>query len=387
MARPPARLTRKWCGLCLRVLLCLLASSLTARHIQAAAFLQPSTNGTHTSSWAVLVRAALAAAARGRRRASQVCSSRFWFNYRHVANTLSMYHSVKRLGIPDSHIILMLADDAACNARNPFPGRVFGAADHAVQLYGPSVEVDYRGSEVSVESLLRLLTGRHEAWVPRGRRLLSDADSNVLVYLTGHGGAEFLKFQDAEEVSSTDLAEAVAQMAQKRRFRELLFMADTCQAATLAERLRSPGVVAVGSSARGEPSWSYEADAQVGLTGACVLRRRSRARYNAVTPQWWTASRITPAASWRAWRWGATPRWRSSLPRAPPFFFSLRLSVSLTASFRSYDPRALQSTAVPRTELFGRPLSGVRVTDFLGSVPVVELTPGAYPGFGEAAEA
>jgi len=56
-------------------------------------------------------------------------------------------------------------------------------------------------------------------------------------------------------------------------------------------------------------------------------------------------------------------------------------------SLRSYDPRALQSTAVPRTELFGRPLSGVRVTDFLGSVPVVELTPGAYPGFGEAAEA
>lgn len=31
----------------------------------------------------------------------EVCTSRFWFNYRHVANTLSMYRSVKRLGIPD----------------------------------------------------------------------------------------------------------------------------------------------------------------------------------------------------------------------------------------------------------------------------------------------
>jgi glycosylphosphatidylinositol transamidase (GPIT) subunit GPI8 len=31
----------------------------------------------------------------------QVCSSRYWFNYRHVANTLSIYRSVKRLGIPD----------------------------------------------------------------------------------------------------------------------------------------------------------------------------------------------------------------------------------------------------------------------------------------------
>nr|XP_020010781.1 GPI-anchor transamidase-like [Castor canadensis] len=38
----------------------------------------------HTNNWAVLV-----------------CTSRFWFNYRHVANTLSVYRSVKRLGIPD----------------------------------------------------------------------------------------------------------------------------------------------------------------------------------------------------------------------------------------------------------------------------------------------
>jgi len=32
--------------------------------------------------------------------------------------------------------------------------------------------------------------------VPRSKRLLSDARSNVLVYMTGHGGDEFLKFQD-----------------------------------------------------------------------------------------------------------------------------------------------------------------------------------------------
>lgn len=53
---------------------------------------------------------------------AQVCASRFWYNYRHVANTLSMYQLIRRLGVPDSHIILMLADDMACNARNPLPG-------------------------------------------------------------------------------------------------------------------------------------------------------------------------------------------------------------------------------------------------------------------------
>ncbi|KAJ7918494.1 hypothetical protein B0H13DRAFT_287675, partial [Mycena leptocephala] len=62
----------------------------------------------HTNNWAVLV-----------------CASRYWFNYRHMANALGMYRTVKRLGIPDSNIILMLADDAACNARNKFPGSVY----------------------------------------------------------------------------------------------------------------------------------------------------------------------------------------------------------------------------------------------------------------------
>jgi hypothetical protein len=62
--------------------------------VQAEAFLAQSEE--HTSNWAVLV-----------------CASRYWFNYRHIANTLSMYRTVKRLGIPDSNIILMLADDMA----------------------------------------------------------------------------------------------------------------------------------------------------------------------------------------------------------------------------------------------------------------------------------
>lgn len=43
-------------------------------------------------------------------------------------------------------------------------------------------------------------TGRHAPGVPRSKRLLSDAGSNVLVYAAGHGGDDFMKFQDQEEV-------------------------------------------------------------------------------------------------------------------------------------------------------------------------------------------
>ncbi len=82
---------------------------------------------------------------------------------------------------------------------------------------GGWAQVDYRGYEVTVENFLRVLTGRHDEAVPKSKRLLSDEGSNVLLYMTGHGGDEFLKFQDAEEIQSRDLADAFAQMHEKRR--------------------------------------------------------------------------------------------------------------------------------------------------------------------------
>jgi phosphatidylinositol glycan class K len=128
-----------------------------------------------------------------------------------------MYRTVKRLGIPDSNIILMLSDDVACNPRNPFPATVFNDNARHLDLYGANVEVDYRGYDVTVEAFIRLLTGRHDPDVPRNKRLLTDEYSNILIFMTGHGGNDFLKFQDAEEIGAMDLADALGQMWEKRR--------------------------------------------------------------------------------------------------------------------------------------------------------------------------
>ncbi|KAL2621395.1 hypothetical protein R1flu_001600 [Riccia fluitans] len=272
----------------------------------------------HTNNWAVLV-----------------CTSRYWFNYRHMANTLSLYRTVKRLGIPDDHIILMLADDMACNSRNKYAAQVFNNEDHRLNLYGDNVEVDYRGYEVTVENFLRLLTGRHDAAVPRSKRLLTDENSNILLYMTGHGGDQFLKFQDAEDIQSNDLADAFAQMCEKKRYRELLVMVDTCQAATLHSQLYSPGVFAMGSSLKGENSYSHHLDADVGVT---VVDR-----FTYYTLQ---------------------------------FFENLDIfsNTSLRSLLQSYDPKLLDSHMHYRDDLFYRSPDSVLLTDFFGSVMEVEHT-------------
>ncbi|CAF3717256.1 unnamed protein product [Rotaria socialis] len=202
----------------------------------------------HTNNWAILVD-----------------TSRFWFNYRHVANVLSIYRSVKRLGIPDSNIILMLADDMACNPRNPRPAEIFNNVAEQINVYGDDVEVDYRGYDVTVENFVRILTNRLPDVTPVSKRLLSDESSNIFIYMTGHGGDGFLKFQDNEEISAVELADVIEQMWRKKRYHELFFVVDTCQAATLFEKFYSPNILAVGSSKRGEDSLSHHVDPKIGV--------------------------------------------------------------------------------------------------------------------------
>jgi phosphatidylinositol glycan class K len=55
--------------------------------------------------------------------------------------------------------------------------------------------VDYRGEDVSGESLVHVLTGRHSSGVAASKRIFPTEHSNVLVYFSGHGGEGFLKFQ------------------------------------------------------------------------------------------------------------------------------------------------------------------------------------------------
>lgn len=270
-----------------------------------------STSG-HTNNWAVLV-----------------STSRFWFNYRHMANTLSLYRTVKRLGIPDSQIILMLADDVACNPRNAFPGTVFNNMDQAIDLYGDNIEVDYRGYEVTVENFIRLLTDRWDENQPRSKRLLTDENSNIFVYMTGHGGNEFLKFQDAEEIGSYDLADAFEQMHSKKRYNEIFFMIDTCQANTMFERFYSPNILAVGSLRLDESSYSHHSDLNVGVA---VIDRFT----------YYTLDFL------------------EKIERNSP--------VTMDKLFAEYTYENIHSNPGVRTDLFGRDVKEVLLTDFFGNV-------------------
>jgi len=153
----------------------------------------------------------------------------------------------------------------SCSARNPKPARIYNNADHRLDVYGDDVEVDYRGYEVTVQNFVRLLTGRVNEGTPKSKQLLTDEGSNILIYMTGHGGDGFLKFQDSEEITSVELADAFEQMWQKKRYHEVLFIVDTCQAESLSQKLYSPNILGIGSSKVGEDSLSHHGDPTIGV--------------------------------------------------------------------------------------------------------------------------
>ena len=86
---------------------------------------------------------------------------------------------MKKNGVPESNIILMMYDDIAGDATNPFPGQVFNKPTAAgvpgVDVYDGCV-AEYTGKDVNRDVFLAVLTGD-----ARGRKRVIQRRFNVSV--------------------------------------------------------------------------------------------------------------------------------------------------------------------------------------------------------------
>lgn len=208
----------------------------------------------HRSNWAVIV-----------------STSRFWHNYRHTSNALTFYRICKRNGIPDEQILLFLADTTPCNPRNVEPGTVYNNNGHdkrlnRTNLYGCDAHVDFSGYDVDERKFLETMQGRYSTDLTSlSHRLLSDSSSNVLLYMTGHGGEGFLKFQDVDTLYTEDIGKMFDLMHTQRMYHKLLFIAETCHAESLCLSIRAPNIACVASSAVDKDSFSHHNDQALGV--------------------------------------------------------------------------------------------------------------------------
>ena len=191
-----------------------------------------------------------------------VASSRYWFNYRHAMNALGIYEILKQNGVPDSQIILMIADEYAINPRNPYKNGMYASGIKNANWYTEHTEIDYRSGDVTVQNFLDAVAGV----APRSIQPKAGDKNNLLIYLTGHGGDQFFKFRDEEEITARDIANLMENLHKENKFQKTLLVADTCQAFTIFDKVETENVLALGTSLRGENAYAHHSDQDLGLS-------------------------------------------------------------------------------------------------------------------------
>lgn len=187
-----------------------------------------------------------------------VSTSMDWNNYRHQADALTYYQLLKKNGVPDDHIILMVYDDVPFISQNPIKGDL-----HHVPS-GENIRtragVDYSGTSVNPATFVNVLTGNatNETPVVLG----STDESNVLVYIVDHGSPGAIVFPYGDQLTANKFTDAIRKMADEKKYRRLLVMVDICFGESVWVNATPHDTLYFTGSAMSEPSHGaiYDSD-------------------------------------------------------------------------------------------------------------------------------
>ncbi len=205
-------------------------------------------------------------------------------NYRHQADVLNVYQTLKKNNYTDDKIILIMADDIAEQT-----GGVIEVSESGPNLY-QNVEIDYKISELTTADLQDILKGKvtqnlttaYAASVKDDSRkgknppvLNGDNHTNVFIFWSGHGtnnkgdpsSGWFLwdgKQEQGKEKNFTTamLYDTISSMYKAKSYRQLFLMVETCYALSVAQAITQttdghngiPGVLALTASNAQEES-------------------------------------------------------------------------------------------------------------------------------------
>ncbi len=190
-----------------------------------------------------------------------VAASEGWTNYRHQADVLNMYHLLKARGYNDDHIVLIVADDLAQNAENPVPGEVKTAAD-GPNLY-EGIQIDYRLADLQPADIGHILNGERSERLPHV--IGATTADNVLVFWSGHGlPGYFCWGAERHGFSTDDFTALMHDMSEGKKFRKLLWVAETCYSASVLKGYdQTPSVLCLAAANENEPSHADVYDLQL----------------------------------------------------------------------------------------------------------------------------
>lgn len=170
-----------------------------------------------------------------------VATSKGWNNYRHQADALDFYQTLKRYGYKEEEIILIVEDDLANNPLNPYPGVIQSMYD-GPNLY-ENLHIDYKLSDLTPEDFKNILLGKSSEKLPTV--LETGIHDNILLFISGHGLDNILMWGDDNSTMNGNYVRGIFQeMHNLQRYRNILCVMETCYSGSVAKKCEGiPGIL------------------------------------------------------------------------------------------------------------------------------------------------
>ncbi|GAB2290607.1 hypothetical protein Dimus_024889 [Dionaea muscipula] len=219
------------------ILLCFLSIFSTVIESRLTPFSSKNVQGT---KWAVLV-----------------AGSKGYENYRHQADVCHAYQILKRGGLKDENIVVMMYDDIAHNAANPTPGIIINKPN-GTNVYA-GVPKDYTGEQVTPKNLLAVLLGDKGAVTGgSGKVVSSGPNDSIFLYYADHGAPGSLAMPSGDELYAHDLIATLEKKHAARSYRSMVIYVEACEAGSMFDGLLPKGlnVYVTTASNPDESSWA-----------------------------------------------------------------------------------------------------------------------------------
>ena len=149
----------------------------------------------------------------------------------------------------------------ACESRNAYPGEiVLSEYGDKIRTCQENIDLSFQESDFHNYQLLDILRGRKLNQYNGFRQLKSNKDSKIIVLITSHGGENFIKVRNFLVVLTDELNRTLNEMYIKGKYKELLFVLDTCEGYSLYDHVKVPNIFFISSSAVGQKASSYSYD-------------------------------------------------------------------------------------------------------------------------------
>ncbi|KAI0501006.1 hypothetical protein KFK09_019224 [Dendrobium nobile] len=165
-----------------------------------------------------------------------VAGSSDYGNYRHQADVCHAYQLLRKGGLKDENIVVLMYDDLANSSLNPRPGVIINNPKGEDVYAG--VPKDYTGDYVTAKNLYAVILGNKSAIKGgSGKVVNSKPNDRIFIYYTDHGGPGVLGMPNGPLVYAKDFIDVLKKKHKSNGYKEMVIYVESCESGSLFEGL------------------------------------------------------------------------------------------------------------------------------------------------------